>query len=874
MDIADPEVVRKNNATDAPQETPELGSDRYRIHSTLGAGGMGIVYLAEDLKLHRQVAIKKLREDVATQNARERIQQEARLLAQLNHPNIVALHDVLEETAGSDTSVALVMEYIEGTTLRAWMRERSPSLQQKLSLLMQICLGLQQAHELGIIHRDLKADNILIAENAKGEPVAKITDFGIAKSQQLDEKTLTAENQLAGTITAMSPEQILGKTLTARSDLFSLGAIAFELLCGSRPFEKHEAGALAMANRITCEPHILPQQAWAGIPEPLAILLDKLLAKEPAQRPESAQIVYQGFALLHKQGMESEAEDFTATLTDLFTQQKVKSRRRWQRVVAGVAATLVLGTGSYWGWKEITRLEPQYIAVMPVEINGEIHGEESAKALTKTMVRQALMNSVSQLKASALVSFEPKEEQDFDSQLQELNDKGVTDALFARLECTQVRCDTELQRINPSNAQVQRQDNFIFLTNSRQAAWDRTASVSSALFPKQYRHQNASIVAMSDEHYDRYIEIAARTESRNTSGADLATLKQLIETYSANYNLYRTYADITTYLFLEDGEIERLKQALNLINFGKAQSDDHTELLAIELLLRSFDTDEDAFDRAFSELNARDFPKADLLGQYSRFLFSQGNYESGLKYAREATALNPSADNLYLMALNQISSGKYNDARITLNETTENYPEHWSSYSALGVIELESGNFSQAEIAIKKIPENLRGWRTKSNLGIVYFLTGEYEKAIKEYEKVLSIFPSDAYTFSQIGEAQLALGKITAAQESFSSVLEYTENESGLESILSRAVALANLKQHPEAIRLTLEAIRLSPSDTDVKYTAAHVYALSGQSVSAGLYMQELLNQGMSTEWFSLPAFQQLCAQPQVSDQVRTAICN
>nr|WP_237709707.1 serine/threonine-protein kinase [Microbulbifer agarilyticus] len=834
---------------------------------------MGIVYLAEDLKLHRKVAVKKLRDDTASQNARERIQQEARLLAQLNHPNIVALHDVLEETTGNDTSVALVMEYIEGTTLRAWMRERSPSLQQKLSLLMQICLGLQQAHDLGIIHRDLKADNILITKNAKGEPVAKITDFGIAKSQQLDEKTLTAENQLAGTITAMSPEQILGKTLTARSDLFSLGAIAYELLCGSRPFEKHEAGALAMANRITSELHIPPQQAWAGIPEPLSILLDKLLAKEPAQRPESAQVVYQGFALLHKQGMEAEAEDFTATLTDLFTQQKVKSRRRWQRVVAGVAATLVLGAGSYWGWKEITRLEPQYIAVMPVEINGEIRGDENTEALTKTMVRRALMNSVSQLKASALVSFTPKEGQDFETQLQKLKDKGVTDALYARLECARTRCEIALQRVAPESNQIKRQESFTFLTDKNQEAQYRTSNSAALLFASAYQREPLEQVSMSDEDYKIYLDILGRLEAKALDEKDLGDLVSLSDRYPRNAYLYQGISDVAARLFVLDGNPTHLESALRTFekadNFGISKS----LISRLKLFIYGLGDYSEHYQQLISTLETTDFPLAELLSERARNYYRNGDYESGLRHATEAAELNPSADNLYLIALNQIASGKYDDGRITLNETVTTFPEHWSSYSALGVIELESGNLAAAEKSIASIPEELRSYRTTSNLGVAYFLQRKYPQALDTYNQVLEYVPNNVPAMEQMAETYLMLGDEQQAKDIFNKLLELTKNKENLESKLYRALTLAYLNKTPESISLTLSLLREAPEDTDIRYNAAQIYALANEWSSANHYIEQLLAQGMSAEWFNLPAFQQLCAQPQVSEQVKNAIC-
>ncbi|MBY6210315.1 protein kinase [Microbulbifer agarilyticus] len=873
MDIADPEVVRKNNATDAPQETPELGSDRYRIHSTLGAGGMGIVYLAEDLKLHRQVAIKKLREDVATQNARERIQQEARLLAQLNHPNIVALHDVLEETAGSDTSVALVMEYIEGTTLRAWMRERSPSLQQKLSLLMQICLGLQQAHELGIIHRDLKADNILIAENAKGEPVAKITDFGIAKSQQLDEKTLTAENQLAGTITAMSPEQILGKTLTARSDLFSLGAIAFELLCGSRPFEKHEGGALAMANRITSEPHIPPQQAWAGIPEPLSVLLDKLLAKEPTQRPESAQIVYQGFTLLHKQGMESDAEDFTATLTDLFTQQKVKSRRRWQRVVAGVAATLVLGAGSYWGWKEITRLEPQYIAVMPVEINGEIRGEENAKALTKTMVRQALMSSVSQLKASELVNFEPNEKMDLDAKFQKLRDKGVTDTLFARLNCLEERCEIAIQRIDPTGEIINSQTQFKFIHNLRQESQHLIENRTIAIFPKSYKPTSIDATLMNDVDYQQYLDIAIRADSNEATEKDLEQLEKLSANYSKNVNLHRVHAKISKNLFIESGKAFYLQRAITNISNARKKLPDLSTLIGIELSLRSYDNHSEEFENLTTLAKDSGHPTSEIAAQHARYLHGKRKYQLGIKYALEAVKLNPSADNFYQLSRHQVSLGNYSSAIKNLHDIIDRHPSHWSSLALLGGIYLEQGDFASAEQEISKIPVTERTWRTTSNLANAYFLQKKYEEALESSREVLILVPNDNPTKGLIAETLIMLNRIDDAKEVYNDLYIATQDSTDLESLIYKALSLANLGRNSEALAIIHTLIVEAPEDTYIKYAASQVYSLAGEFRSADLFAQQLVNQGMGADWFQLPAFQSLCSQESTSEKVKDTFC-
>ena len=865
MDIADPKVAPQPPSTD----TTAVGSDRYRVHSTLGSGGMGIVYLAEDLKLHRQVAIKKLKDGVTSQNARDRIQQEARLLARLNHPNIVALYDVLEEQG----NIALVMEYIEGTTLRLWMRERTPSLQQKLNLLMQICQGLSEAHNLGIIHRDLKPDNILITENTKGQPTAKITDFGIAKSQQLDDKTLTENNQIAGTVTAMSPEQVQGNPLDARSDLFSLGTIAFELLCGSRPFDKHEAGALAMATRIVSEPHTPPQQAWPQIPEPLAVLLDKLLAKDPTQRPQSALIVYQGFELLHKQGLESDSEEFTATLTDLFTRQKDKNRRRWQRALAGVAAALILGAGSYWGWKEFTRLEPQYIAVMPVEINGEIRGEENAKALTRTMVRQALMNSVSQLKASALVSFTPKEGQDFDGQLQALKDKGVTDALIARLDCVQARCEIKLQRLNPANSYIQHQSRLTFLTDKHQDAEYQITNHGVGLFQSNYHRGDTKQKLLLQADYEDYLNILSKSDSNAAQREDLAKLKALIAKYPENSNLYLLYAEAATDFYLANNDAQLLTDALGILASTNENLISNTDILEAKLLIKSMGNDTKGFESVLSNLQEKGYPSAHLLAQRARFFFTQGKYSQGLKYAKEAAALNPSADNLYLIALNQISRGNYIDARVTLRDTISNYPKHWSSYSALGVIELESGNYSAAVNAITSIPAHLRGWRTKSNLGIAYFLQGKYSAALKLQKQIAEILPNSIETTEELAATYIMLGDVESSKRQHLKLLELTEKKANNEEKRYRAIALANLGRKSEAIALTHEVIEASPEDTYALHSASQVYALSKEWASANYYIEKLIQRGMDANWFNLPAFNELCVQPQVTEVVKSFIC-
>ena len=186
---------------------------------------MGLVYLARDTRLDRQVAIKCLRTELFEPHYRERFKREALLLAKLNHPNIVQIYDFIE----TPDQLALVMEYVDGQNLQARLREHLVPMAQRMTWLTQIAQGLAVAHDSGIIHRDLKAENILINQRN----TAKISDLGIAKSQDFN---ATITDHVAGSYASMSPEQAMGEALDFKSDLFSFGILAYHMLCGAHPF--------------------------------------------------------------------------------------------------------------------------------------------------------------------------------------------------------------------------------------------------------------------------------------------------------------------------------------------------------------------------------------------------------------------------------------------------------------------------------------------------------------------------------------------------------------------------------------------------------------------------------------------------------------
>ena len=250
---------------------------RYKIKSHIGTGGMATVYLAQDLILERPVAVKVLRLDFHTNEAAmRRFQREAQSATQLVHPNIVSVYDVGEE----DGTNYIVMEYVEGTDLKEYIRERGPlPPREAVRIMTQIVSAIELAHQNRIIHRDIKPQNILIDREGN----VKITDFGIAIA--LSETSLTQTNTLLGSVHYLSPEQARGGMATIRSDIYALGIVLYELLVGEVPFEGESAVSIALKHFQEPLPRI--SQMLPTVPQSLENVVLKATAKEPLDRYSS-----------------------------------------------------------------------------------------------------------------------------------------------------------------------------------------------------------------------------------------------------------------------------------------------------------------------------------------------------------------------------------------------------------------------------------------------------------------------------------------------------------------------------------------------------------------------------------------------------------
>lgn len=396
----------------------------YRLIDVLGQGGMGTVYLAEQSRPARRVALKLIRNDLATDRAHRRFEYEIEALGRLNHEGIARIYDAGFADVGGVEHPYFAMEHVAGRPLVRYAREARLSIPARLELFAAVCDAVQHAHQRGVIHRDLKPSNILVAEGGAtergGDPLPKVLDFGVARLISADAREradLTSSGEVIGTLAYLSPEQLAGDTsvVDTRADVFALGVTLFELLTGKLP---HEASEISVAEYLRTLPEAPPpslttlDRQFAG---DLETIVHCALRPDPAARYESAAALGADVRRFLRH------EPIEARQPTLIYQLVKFAQRRRSLALAGAIAVVgaIVGIGSlFWAWHATDK---QRQAAVAAEADAKAARIESEDALAETQRQMKVAQAINDFYANELlIQAEPGHQQDPDLTVREL----------------------------------------------------------------------------------------------------------------------------------------------------------------------------------------------------------------------------------------------------------------------------------------------------------------------------------------------------------------------------------------------------------------------------------------------------------------------
>ena len=854
----------------------------YEITGELGAGGMGVVYRADDTKLRRTVALKFLpREWSQDDTAKERFVREAQAASAIDHPNICTVH-AIEST--DDGQLFIVMAYYAGQTLKERLAQGALPLADALDVARQIAAGLAKAHDLGIVHRDIKPANVQITTDG----LVKILDFGLAKLA--NEQSLTQTGTILGTIAYMSPEQSLGGEADRRSDVWSLGAVLYEMLTGHVPFRTDHAEATIHAIRFEDPPPLTA--GGRQIPPGVAQVVATALSKHPVDRYEHAGALSRDLRRLLER---SHTSDSRSTPTVVMPEPTRWSRRRLMRSAAwvgAIAAVAALAGPPAVRWLRVPPAAPsltapaqRYLAVLPAtladqDVESRIFGRGLAVTLTE---RLSSLSSSHGLQVASADSVSTLEEVSAESVGREL---GLGLVLlctvqrdFAGLRVTVTLVDgASGLAIDSETATGNLGDSFalqdeIVAAVTRMLAVELPPAESAVMRAYGTEDPRAYFLYLQGQGYlyrnDRAEDVdSSISVFQQALDADPEYTLATAGLGNAYWEKYRKTSDAEWPIAAE----RSCEQAIVLDNDHPAG---HVCLGTVYGGTGRHDEAVREFERPI-EIDATNH---DALRGLAVVYEETGQLEDAEATYRRAIDVRPHHWAGYSwLGVFYLTHSRFREAVEAFEQVIELTPDSFLAYSNLGVAHAYMENWAAARVAFERslaIKPTLGGY---SNLGTLYFFEEAlYFRAAAMYSEALKLDEGNYLIWGNLGDARYWGSQRDQADAAYLRALELAEqrrettpDDPGL--LASMGGYRTMLGDEVEAVALISRSLELAPDDPELRLRAAQVYVQLGRPAEALQQLTAGVRSGLSlalvtrNPWFNLlradPSFQALATEP------------
>ncbi|MDP1570414.1 MAG: tetratricopeptide repeat protein [Vicinamibacterales bacterium] len=831
---------------------PDLGSrvGPYRVIRRLGSGGMGTVLLAEDTRLRRPVALKTISDaDNVTPEARQSLLHEARAAAALSHPHIAAVHDVLD----ADGQIVIVFEYVDGDTLAATLSRGPLALARAVEIALELADALDAAHGHSIVHRDLKPANIILSPQGR----AVVLDFGIARLLPAADETTTfgdpgsAAGGLIGTPGYAAPEQWAGQHADARSDLYSLGVVLFEMVAGRRPFEERDAMALGQAVALRKAPRL---SSVVHVPHELDALVAALLARGPSERPQSAREVIPVLRQIRR-GL-----DATATGRTPVPAWERKTRTRRAAVAAALLGALVIAAVAvaYRGGPPVTdeTARPPVIAVLPLTAlsDGGAQDYLSAGMAESLIARLAAVPSITVLSRAAVADARAAQ-----PNLRQL----VRDLDAAYLVETGVQQSGEQLRITLN---LVRRDGSVVWADTFDGAFtgifDLQSRMASALSQalhvrlsdaqqRQFEEQPTSI----PDALAAYWRGRAMLERRDVAGNVETAIDEFERAIALDGRYALAYAALGEAYWAQYGRTREAQWVQRATDAGmsalRLAPDQAAVRYSMALTLAGSGRLDDAADELQRALALR--PNFDDARQQLGAVFArQGRIDEAVAEFDRAIALRPGyARHHFVKATYLLLAARYREAVTAFEVATTLQPDNYMGYLNLGVVHSNLGEHDAALSYYERANQLQPSGQAYSNIGAIHHRRGEYDLAVEAYLKAIGLRPNAHTTHRNLGDAYLRSGRVGPAREAYRVAVQLVRDELAInptdpDRLSSLAVYHQKAGEPEEAMAALRRAEAQAPDDVNVLFRAGVVHALAGRPDAALTALLSAVDRGFS----------------------------